>query len=332
MIEFAAQQHLTKTIEVTRVNVFNIITQYKAIFGEDEHNNTTTTKKDTGDDNKLLYSWLSRKVEQFLKTLDTDLSRGVSALDTVLGQCMYFGMSFSRIGVDFRGQMLPVFLRHINRQLDEGVKAATKEFQLDMEDYTMINRLSSRITHPRDGEKNADAKDVSAPPESLLDFRPLANYCNNILNLLNELRVCAPMAVATHLTRALESSLQNVSAVIGSFYKREQQAFTGIERENFSRYCFCFSYELVPYLQSCVHVLFPVQALASHLGVSVVALQESGVTYLDQSAIVRAIEHLLPVVKPKVIRESEEIVVQQEGNLLEKSVGEVSMGEGEAVQ
>lgn len=56
-IELSAQQHLIKTIEVTRVNLFNIITQYRAIFLDD-----VTKNESTFEANKIFHSWLHDRV------------------------------------------------------------------------------------------------------------------------------------------------------------------------------------------------------------------------------------------------------------------------------
>lgn len=62
---FPAQQHLTKTIEVTRINLFNIITQYRAIFPDDEPSAVTAAKPMQGvtcEGERLFQAWLHRKV------------------------------------------------------------------------------------------------------------------------------------------------------------------------------------------------------------------------------------------------------------------------------
>lgn len=51
------QQHLLKTIELTRNNLFNIITQYKSIFSDEDGSSASST-----DFNQIFYSWLHERV------------------------------------------------------------------------------------------------------------------------------------------------------------------------------------------------------------------------------------------------------------------------------
>ena len=83
-----------------------IVTQYRSIFSDDT-DHLASVLAVPGDeerfDNRLLFtSWLSRKVQQFLKTLVEDLEAGVSSFESIMGQAMYFGLSFGRVGFDFR--------------------------------------------------------------------------------------------------------------------------------------------------------------------------------------------------------------------------------------
>lgn len=95
---FTAYQHLTKTIEITRVNLFNISTQYKALF-EDDYGSDANSKV-----NLMFSSWLHEKLDEFLRQLESDLGQCNNSLmdiSSILGQCMYFGVSFSRIGESY---------------------------------------------------------------------------------------------------------------------------------------------------------------------------------------------------------------------------------------
>lgn len=83
-------------------------------------------------------------MKQFLCTLEQDLSRGIgSSLDSVVRQCMYFGMSLSRVGADFRGLLAPLFVEAIQQSMEVSVVKATRKFEQDMENFTLPKSQSS---------------------------------------------------------------------------------------------------------------------------------------------------------------------------------------------
>lgn len=252
------------------------------------------------------------QIDDFLHTLESDLERGISSFDTVLGQCMYFGLSFSRVGADFRGLMVPIFLRVIRRNFGNAISAVNQSFAQELERYTLINKvtLHTRV-HKVDTSTNpttttAQEQESYAPPETLLDFRPLASLCNGYLNALNELRLCAPIALANDVTRALQSSLEFVATKVLSFYRQEQQAFTSAERETFVQLCSCLAYDLIPHIQRCIHAVFPQQTLINHLGINLLTLEQEHITYLQQQKILEPLKHLLPNKIPEVLLKQEQ--------------------------
>lgn len=152
----SANLHIAKTIELSRIHLFNIITQYKAMFNDDE---LIIPGRDlTLNESAIFYHWLEEKVNfemhyndrkivnifffqisQFLVTLEQDLP-GVTSIDSILGQCTYFGLSFGRVGVDFTGRMSDIFVRVIGEKLEQNVRRTTRKFEKDMETFTLINK------------------------------------------------------------------------------------------------------------------------------------------------------------------------------------------------
>lgn len=163
MVSVSATIHLTKTIELSRIHLFNIITQYKAIFNDDDH--LAFGKDAIINDSAIFYQWLEEKVKnilityyilfinlfiykfiqfkvsQFLTTLEHDLP-GVSSIDSILGQCTYFGLSFGRVGADFTGRMSDIFIKVISKKFENSVSKATKNFEKDIESFTLVHKLS----------------------------------------------------------------------------------------------------------------------------------------------------------------------------------------------
>ncbi|XP_063990637.1 conserved oligomeric Golgi complex subunit 8 [Diachasmimorpha longicaudata] len=284
--------HLTKTIELSRIHLFNIITQYRAMFIDDDH---TSTRDSVINESAIFYHWLEEKLSQFLVTLEQDLP-GVSSIDSILGQCTYFGQSFGRVGADFTSRMSDIFVRVIGGRFQKSVYKTTRRFEKDMETFTLINKL-----HRLDVKVESPGKSEN-PPEELVNFYPLAEYCNGLIATFNELRVCPPVALAEYCTQTIEESLQCVAKGILVFYKQEQQAFTASERESMMKFAECFSDQLVPYIQYCIHAIFPQNQIAMHLDITVGQLQKSGITFLDRKKIVEPLSTLLPL--KSVMKES----------------------------
>lgn len=65
---------------------------------------------------------------------------GVTSIDSILGQCTYFGLSFGRVGVDFTGRISDIFVRVIGEKFEQDIRRATKKFEKDMETFTLINK------------------------------------------------------------------------------------------------------------------------------------------------------------------------------------------------
>ncbi|KPP67248.1 conserved oligomeric Golgi complex subunit 8-like [Scleropages formosus] len=285
--------HITKTIEACRVHLFDIITQYRAIFSDEDP--LLPPGGQAVNESAIFHGWVVQKVAEFLETLDRDLQRGVGArLDSLLGQCMYFGLSFSRVGADFRGQLAPMFqrvaLETFRRAVDEGVE----KFQDDMNHYTLIS-LPTMLSSTLPPVPPTTQPGTLQPPMALLDFPPLACFLNNVLTAFNDLRLCCPIALVQEVTKCLEDALLKVTKLILVFHRAEETAFSSRERELFVQFCCAFAEDMVPFLNRCLQVLFPPAQLAPLLGVPATQISKGGsLGCISLSAVLTPLDFVLP--------------------------------------
>lgn len=202
---------------------------------------------------------------------------------------MYFGLSFSKVGCDFRPLLVPIFTRKIGNDFQDMVCRATNNFEKNIEKFTLINK-----NHPNVPWKTT-VDDPLQPPDSLLEFYPLAEYLNNILSAFNKLKLCAPMSLIDNVTKNLQDSLQSIAKLILALYSQEQQAFSPGSKDAFTRLCMAFADDVIPFLQKCLHVIYPPTNTASHLGINLQILQKEAISFLDKNHIIKPIKHLLPV-------------------------------------
>ena len=240
--------HLTKTMELLRVNLFDIVTQYRSIFSDDtDHLASVTVASDEEKfDNRLLFtSWLSRKVQQCLKTIVEDLEAGVSSFESVMGQAMYFGLSFGRVGYDFRPLLAPVFSTAIEKQFltklapDSAVKVVSESLSaLTLASLPVSPAMMSTLT-----------TSAASPPLSLLDFPPLAHVTNSILTALNEIRLVVPLSSVTMITRELQTLLIRVTRTLLDYHTTAKTRMTPSESEGWGFLCAAVKNVLLPYIQ-----------------------------------------------------------------------------------
>ena len=133
--------HITKVIETNRVNLFDIVTQYRAIFADMDpivpqkhlyYGITTLATSRDFNDGAIINSWVLFKVNQFLVVLAEDVNRCVNnefghyyPIESIIEPSFYFGLSMSRIGADFRPQLIPIINKAIAKRFTRVVYDAT---------------------------------------------------------------------------------------------------------------------------------------------------------------------------------------------------------------
>ena len=211
-----AEEDLLDTMERYRTRVFEIATQFNAIFAR--------TAKDTPDNllapQALLRLWMSRRVEGFLQILATARFADTSALRDATEAAIFFATSVGRLGADFTARLPPI----LEPALVQLVTAPWQQGAQQLQETLVTCReagVATPLTASGTETTPPDAADIILkPPRCLLEFPPLARFVNALLTGLNELRRCLlPNAVY-----ALQGALRNVLADV------QQQALRVHER------------------------------------------------------------------------------------------------------
>ena len=160
-----AYTYLSKYIDLTRSNLFDIITQYRAIFSDNSltsssssssdlkqsfsNSNAANSAKNQFVESEILLSWMTNKMANLIEQLENHLPKihDGSSIFNLLDQSMYLGLSLSRVGLDFRGLLPPIFEKHIFSLFSKAISSSTSQFIDDIKSQK-ISQFSSKISNP----------------------------------------------------------------------------------------------------------------------------------------------------------------------------------------
>ncbi|XP_063840859.1 conserved oligomeric Golgi complex subunit 8-like [Scylla paramamosain] len=305
-----AYQHIIKVVEASRVHLFDIVTQYRAIFSDDD--NRFGLGDPEVNEQAIFHGWILHKVNQFIRLVERDLQRGVGGnLEAVLAQCMFFGQSFSRIGADFRNLLIPLFQKAALTQLEKDIRIANIKFDETLSCFSLMEaqQLSSSAT------LLPETQDKTRPPLSLMEFAPLAHYMNGLVAAFNTLRQCCPVATLSGAMKLIQQSLGKVISALLELHRLESSGFTAREVASFQRMCSVVANDLFPHINKCLRCLYPLQQISLITGIPVNQLQRQNCGQLKSEELLAPIRHLLPEVEEKVLDFNvRETIIEERGS------------------
>jgi len=228
-----SSEQLLDTIERYRTRMFEIATQFNAIFRAKQVSHTTngslssSTSTSSNSSNKiqvsvsLLSMWTSRRVHSFLQILAAQLQLmdDSGSLRDALDASVFFTGSMGRLGADFTAQLPPLFeqkmLAIVLRSWNDGTDQLAETLKICRDAGVASPLFSSTIVTSGtsttsehsgvEGEDNDFSSDVMmAPPRQLMALPPLGRLVNACLMGLNELRRCLLPGIFSQLRVAVE--------------------------------------------------------------------------------------------------------------------------------
>lgn len=295
-----AYTYLSKFIENSRVHLFDIITQYRAIFPNDDPSIIKVapipTKSINPEDNDgdhdnaplpsafIFYEWVHLKISCFLNTLHIGLKCDVmSRMDSLLNQAMYFAHSFGRIGADFKAILIPFFHKAIMCSVTAHLAQSIKRFKQELSTYVLTT------THPSMALirsqhliiAGSDSAKSPQPPHSLLQFPPLARYLNEIITIFNEIRQCTILSIVMPIRDALNNQLEDFVSAICDFQMKEYVSFTGVETQLFIQFCTVTIHDLMRFINTIMLYMFPLETVNEYLARTSAALLDKNLDELS---------------------------------------------------
>ena len=243
-------EYLESLVEVYRIYLYDIISQYQNIFIDEEEEEqeqeqeqrkgTTSSKTGTAKPStshqahlsKCIFSHVSHLLSQ-IKVLLPVIGDG-SLLYNILEQTMNLGQSLSKVGCDFRPLLVLPFEQAMLHLIRPTWNEGRNDFHEAMSMEEGWHRLSQTLRQVEEDEKRerqdnehqAEAAAAAAAAtavaaagvtyyhQRLLACRPLAHLTNAMIDGFNELRKCASMSIRGEVMQELINVLKDVWDVV----------------------------------------------------------------------------------------------------------------------
>ncbi|UXI17174.1 6-pyruvoyl tetrahydrobiopterin synthase [Sarcoptes scabiei] len=281
--------------ELFRINIFDIVIQYQAIFSEIDdstlflpiqHEDEKVLENSV--QSKIINSWLLIKIEQYLLLLKTNLEVCVSLksnlnVEQIIENCFYFGLSMKKIGADFRPQLTILFNEFLKQRFIALIEKANARFTSSLSMSLINDEIFAVI--------NQDFNEIQ-----LKDFPILINYQSDLFDSFNEIRHHVPLALVPKFTETLNNSFKTIADELQSYLKKHQFGMSGKEIQIFQRFCHQIRI-LLPKIDDSFKKLCPLSLISQKLGVSLSEMSKYGLSNSFQLEIKQPILELNDLIK-----------------------------------
>ncbi len=245
---------LCRVIELTRICVFDTLTQYRALFTDEDTYYSASSGFGHVVYRQIFSSWLFMKLKTFLDVFATHaaaVDMEEQSVDSLLGQAMYFGQSLGRVGFDFRLLIVPIFVKIILERAMSNLKKSIQE----LEDYyagkgakaieiSTVWERCDEVTLPRLEEGHSDLK---------IYFHLLADVCNSVINTCNKLRYTPPVAVQPALARGIQQFVDRAKDLVELSARTAESEYELKVLEDVRKQ---FKESVIPFCNRCINYMF----------------------------------------------------------------------------
>ena len=275
---------MKRVSDIHRVNLFDIVMQYRAIFADDADDaDVGAANGGAGgggavgagagggfEDSGLLFSWAQHRIEVLLETVSTTLpliDEG-STLASVLEHFIYCGQSLGRVGLDFRPMLVPLFEVRVTNLFREGLEVAISGFVMSLSSHKWMRLHTGSTTssaaaggagsalpveqQQQQQQQSVGAGEVSSPQE-LVEHPPLAVLLNGFLASLNELRHCVPLLSESlgALAPLMQDAMLRSSSRLVHYHAMNAMNFEQKQLNVLLECCGAHVNVLLPHVESC---------------------------------------------------------------------------------